>query len=124
MRDMNKVFLVGRLGKNPEVKGEGEKGKRASFSLATSRGYLDKVSGQWSEITEWHRVVAWGKMAEICQKHLQKGDPVCIEGRIQHSIWKDDKGLTRSATDIVAEQVRFFNSASRERKEAISTKVG
>lgn len=110
MSGINKVILVGRLGGDPEVKAIGQGSTVAQFNIATSENWVDK-SGQKQERTEWHRVVVWGKLAEICGKHLSKGRQVYVEGRLQTRNWEDKQGQKRYTTEIVANTVQFLGAA-------------
>lgn len=108
---VNKVLLIGRLGNDPEVKAIGQGSTVAQFNIATSENWVDK-SGQKQERTEWHRIVVWGKLADICGKHLSKGRQVYVEGRLQTRSWEDKQGQKRYTTEIVANTVQFLGSAS------------
>jgi len=107
---VNKVILVGRLGKDPETRYTGSGQAVCSFSLATDESYKDR-SGERQKRTEWHRIVVWAKLAEICQQYLKKGSLVYIEGRIQSRQW-DDKttGQKRYATEIIANGMKMLGS--------------
>jgi single-strand DNA-binding protein len=107
---VNKVILVGRLGKDPETRYTGSGQAVCNFSLATDESYKDR-NGERQKRTEWHRVVVWAKLAEICQQYLKKGSLVYIEGRIQSRQW-DDKttGQKRYATEIVANGMKMLGS--------------
>lgn len=109
MSGVNKVILVGRLGADPEVKSVAQGTTVARLNIATSENWTDK-NGQRQEKTEWHRVVVWGKLAEICGKHLSKGRQVYIEGRLQTRQWDDQQGQKRYTTEIVANTVQFLGS--------------
>lgn len=109
MSGINKVILVGRLGADPEMKSVGQGTTVTRLNLATSEQWNDK-NGQKQERTEWHRVVAWGKLAEICGKHLSKGRQVYVEGRLQTRSWEDQQGQKRYTTEIVATTVQFLGS--------------
>lgn len=100
MSGVNKVILVGRLGKDPEVKTLENGGKIANFSIATSESYKDKKSGEKVENTEWHNISLWNSVAEIAEKYLKKGDNVYIEGKLKTRSYEKD-GTTRYATEIV-----------------------
>lgn len=117
MSGINKVILVGRLGKDPEVKAVGQGNTVATFTLATSENWTDK-SGQKQEKTEWHRIVVWGKLAEICGRHLAKGRQIYVEGRLQTREWNDQQGNKRYTTEIVANTVQFLGSSSEARPQA------
>lgn len=112
MSGVNKVIIVGRLGGDPEVKSVGQGSTVARLNVATSENWVDKNSGQKQERTEWHRIVVWGKLAEICGKHLSKGRQVYVEGRLQTRQWEDQQGQKRYTTEIVANTVQFLGSAS------------
>jgi single-strand DNA-binding protein len=104
---VNKVILVGRLGQNPEVKFTPSGQAVANFSLATNESWTDK-SGQKQERTEWHRIVVWGKLAELCGQYLQKGRQAYIEGRLQTRQWQDKDQQTKYTTEILAQTVQFL----------------
>ena len=110
MGSVNKVFLVGRLGKDPELKYFDSGDPVCNFSMATSRKYKNK-SGELQEETEWHRVAVWGKSAEACGQYLAKGREAHVEGRLKYRQYEQD-GVTKYATDIVASQVTFLGSKS------------
>lgn len=109
MSGVNKVILVGRLGSDPEVKSITNGQNVAKFSVATSETWNDK-NGQKQERTEWHKVVVWGKLAEICGKHLSKGRQVFVEGRLQTRQWDDPQGQKKYTTEVVATNVQFLGS--------------
>ena len=113
---VNKVILVGNLGKNPEVRYTQGGAAVANMTLATTERYTDK-SGQKQEQTEWHRVVAFGKLAEICAQYLTKGRQVYFEGRIQTRQWQDQQGQKRYTTEIVATNMQMLGSRG-ERSES------
>ena len=106
---VNKVILVGRLGRDPESRFTGSGQAVCNFSLATDRSYKDR-NGQTTKQTEWHKIVAWGKLAEICQKYLKKGSQIFIEGRIQSRQWDDKDGNKRTSFEIVAGEMRMLGS--------------
>ena len=110
MSGVNKVILVGRLGADPEIRYTGSGASVANFNLATSENWTDK-EGQRQEPTEWHRVVVWGKMAEICAQYLGKGRQAYVEGRLQTRQWDDKDGNKRYTTEIVATTVQFLDKA-------------
>jgi single-strand DNA-binding protein len=114
MAGINKVMIIGRLGADPEVKSVGQGSTVATLNIATSETWAGK-DGQKQERTEWHRVVAWGKLAEICGKHLAKGRQVYVEGRLQTRQWEDPQGQKKYTTEIIAQTVQFLGSASGER---------
>lgn len=102
--DLNKVMLIGRLTKNPEVRSTPSGQSVTSFSIATNRVYKD-ASGQKQEKGEFHNIVAWGKLAEICGQYLTKGRRAYIEGRLQTRDWVGQDGVRRYSTEIVAENM-------------------
>jgi single-strand DNA-binding protein len=115
MAGVNKVIVVGRLGADPEVRTVGASGTVTRLSVATSENWVDK-EGHKQERTEWHRIVVWGRLAEICGKHLSKGRQVYVEGRLQTRSWDDQQGQKRYSTEIVANTVQFLGGAN-ERSE-------
>lgn len=111
MSGVNKVILVGRLGGDPELRHTPGGQAVARLSIATSEAWTDK-QGQKQERTEWHRVVVWGKMAEVCGQHLAKGRQVYVEGRLQTRSWDDkNSGQKKYSTEIVANTVQFLGGA-------------
>lgn len=104
---VNKVILVGRLGQNPEVRYTPSGAAVANFSIATNESWMDK-SGQKQERTEWHRVVVWGKLAELCAQYLTKGRQAYVEGRLQTRQWQDKDGQTKYTTEVQAQTVQFL----------------
>ena len=104
---VNKVILVGNLGKDPELRYTPAGVAVATFSLATSERYKDR-NGEMQEKTEWHNVVAWRQLAEICGKFLHKGKQVYIEGKIQTRSYDDKDGNKRYITEIVADQMQML----------------
>lgn len=107
MAGVNKAIIVGNLGSDPEVKTTPSGQSVANFSVATSDNWTDK-EGQKQERTEWHRIVVWGKLADLCGQYLQKGRQAYIEGRLQTREWTDKEGGKRTTTEIVATQVTFL----------------
>lgn len=104
---VNKVILIGRLGSDPEVRYTSAGGAVANFNMATNESWTDK-SGQKQERTEWHRIVVWGKLAELCGQYLSKGRQAFVEGRLQTRDWADKDGVKRYTTEIVAQTVQFL----------------
>lgn len=104
MRGVNKVILVGNLGRDPEIRYTREGTAVANLNLATTETWNDS-NGQRQEKTEWHRVVCWGKLAEIAKEYLGKGRQVYIEGRLQTNTWNDKEGNKRYTTEIKADQM-------------------
>ncbi len=104
---VNKVILVGRLGRDPETRYTGSGQAVANFSVATDETYKDR-NGERQKRTEWHKIVVWGKQAEIAQQYLKKGSLVFIEGRIQSRDWQDKDGQKRTSFEIVANNFRML----------------
>lgn len=123
MAGVNKVILVGNLGKDPEVRQISPNQTVCQFPIATGETWIDK-SGQKQERTEWHRIVVWGKMAEVCGKYLAKGRQVYIEGRLQTRSWEDQQGQKKYTTEIVATTVQFLGGASGERSAGANYGAG
>ena len=117
MSGVNKVIIVGRLGADPEVKTISAGSTVTRLNVATSEAWTGK-DGQKQERTEWHRVTVWGKLAEICGKHLSKGRQVYVEGRLQTRSWEDAQGQKKYATEIVANTVQFLGSNGQEKSGA------
>ena len=108
MASLNKVMLIGNLGKDPEVRYTGAGTAVASFSLATSEKFKNK-SGEWEERTEWHNITLWARLAEIAGEYLAKGKTVYIEGRLQTRKWQDRDGKDRYTTEIVGEKMQMLS---------------
>ena len=106
---VNKVILIGRLGKDPEVKYTPSGTPFARFTLATDESFKDR-SGEQQRRTEWHTIVAWSKLAEICGEYLTKGKQVYIEGSIRSRQWEDQSGNKRTSFEIVARDMRMLGS--------------
>jgi len=109
MPSINKVTLLGNLGRDPEMKYTQTGKSICNFSMATTESWKDQ-SGNWKNKTEWHNVQVWGKLAEICGERLYKGDMVYVEGKVQTRSWEDNDGAKRYKTEIVAREVKFFTS--------------
>ncbi len=112
MSGVNKAIIVGRLGTDPEVKTVTSGQTVCRLSVATSENWTDR-DGQKQERTEWHRVVVWGRMAEVCGQHLAKGRQVYLEGRLQTRSWEDQQGVKKYTTEIVASTVQFLGGNDR-----------
>lgn len=108
---INKVILIGNLGRDPEVRFTPSGQAVANFSIATSESWTDKSSGQKQEKTEWHRIVVWGKLAELCGEYLKKGRQCYVEGRLQTREWTDKEGKKNYTTEVVANTVQFLGGA-------------
>ena len=108
-KGVNKVILIGNLGADPDIK-QSERGTITNISIATSESWRDKTSGQNQERTEWHRVVFFGKLAEIAANYLSKGAQVYIEGKIRTRKWQDNNGQDRYTTEVLADQMQMLGS--------------
>ncbi|HEY6264565.1 MAG TPA: single-stranded DNA-binding protein [Candidatus Acidoferrum sp.] len=108
---VNKVILVGRLGRDPETRYTGGGQAVANFSVATDESYKDK-NGERQKRTEWHKIVVWSKLAEIAQQYLKKGSLLYLEGRLQTREWQDKEGQKRTTTEIVATNFRMLGGRS------------
>lgn len=104
---LNKVLLIGNLGKDPEVRTTEQDVKVAQFPLATSESYKDR-DGNKVENTEWHNIVAWRGLAEICEKYARKGSSLFVEGRLKTRSWEDRDGQRRYVTEVVAENIQLL----------------
>lgn len=109
-RSLNKVLLLGNVGKDPEVRYTASGKAVATFSLATSQRWKDQ-EGNEQEKTEWHRIVAWGRLGEICGEFLSKGKQVFVEGRIQSREWEDQDGNKRVTVEIIANDMILLGGA-------------
>lgn len=109
---VNKVFIMGRLGQDPEVRHTNAGITVATVSVATNDGYKDSNTGQFVDQTEWHRVVVFGKQAEMIQQYVKKGSQLHIEGRLRTNKWQDSSGQDRYTTEIVANQVQMVGGSS------------
>lgn len=112
MSSVNKVILVGRLGKDPEVRNLDSGTTIANFTMATSESYKDKTTGEKKETTEWHNVVLWRGQAEVAAKYLHKGDLVYIEGKLKTRSWEKD-GVTRYTTEVVGDVMNILQTPKR-----------
>ena len=112
MRGVNKVILVGTLGKDPETKTFANGGSLTQFSIATSESWIDKNSGERKEQTEWHNIVLQNRLGEIAQQYLKKGSKVYIEGSLNTRKWTDQNGQERYTTQIKGSQLQMLDSAN------------
>jgi len=108
-RSVNKVTLIGNLGKDPEVRYTGSGVAVATFSVATNESWKD-ADGNPQERTEWHNIVAWRKLAEICGQYLKKGGKIYLEGRLQYRTYDDKNGVKRYVTEIVMNEMVMLDS--------------
>jgi single-strand DNA-binding protein len=120
MASVNKVILVGNLGKDPEVRYMTNGDAVANVTVATTESWKDKATGEKREITEWHRIVFYRKLAEIVSQYLKKGSQVYIEGRIRTRKWQDKEGQERYTTEIEAEEMKMLGG----RQNAASSSGG
>ena len=119
MASVNKVILVGNLGRDPETRYNPEGGAITNISVATTDTWKDKTSGEKQERTEWHRVVFFSRLAEIAGEYLKKGSQVYIEGSLRTRKWQDKEGKERTTTEIVADRMQMLGS--REGSGAVHT---
>lgn len=110
MASVNKVILIGNLGRDPELKSMPSGQPVANFSIATSEKWKDKSTGETKEQTEWHNIIMFGKLAEIAGQYLKKGSSVFIEGRLQTRKWQDKTGQDRYTTEIIANEMKMLGS--------------
>lgn len=115
MNGVNKVIILGTLGRDPETRYAQSGTAFCNFSVATSEQWTDKQSGERKEQTEWHNIVAMGKQAELCQQYLHKGDKAYIEGKLRTSNWEKD-GQKHYRTEVVLQNVQFLSSKREEPK--------
>lgn len=113
MAGINKAIIVGNLGRDPEVKYTKEGTAVCNLTVATSEEWTDKASGEKREATEWHRIVVWRKLAEICGEYLKKGRQVYVEGKLQTRAWEKE-GHTFYTTEIKADTVQFLGGNSKK----------
>lgn len=107
---VNKVILLGHLGQDPEIKYTASQMAVGKFSIATKERKKDSESGQWTDHTEWHRIVVFGKQAEFCGNFLSKGRQVYVEGRLRTNKWQDKDGNNRYTTEVIASVIEFADS--------------
>lgn len=120
MASVNKVILVGNLGADPELRYTSNGAPVATFRIATNETWINR-DGQKEEKVEWHRIVAWGKLAEICGEYLHKGSQVYIEGRIRSRSWEDRDGNKRYITEIWATNMQMLGAPRRDMETAPET---
>lgn len=113
-KGINKVILIGNLGQDPEVRYMPQGGAVANLSIATSETYKDKATGQPKEVTEWHRVVIYQRLAEIAGEYLRKGSKVYIEGKLKTRKWQDQQGVERYTTEIVANELQMLDGQPQQ----------
>ncbi len=123
MSGVNKVILVGRLGKEPEVRHLENGAAVANFSIATSETYKDRNTGERREQTEWHNIVLWRGLADIAEKYLKKGDMVYIEGKLRTRSWEKD-GVTRYTTEVVCDNMTMLGNTGGDNTSAPTQSEG
>lgn len=111
---VNKVILIGNLGKDPEVRHLENGATVANFPLATSESYNDRTTGERREITDWHDIVVWRGLAEVVEKYVKKGTKVYVEGKLKKRSWQDKEGNTRYTTEVVADELTILSRPDRE----------
>ncbi len=111
-RGVNKVILIGNLGNDPDIRYTAGGAAVANISLATAESWKDKNTGEKQERTEWHRIVFFGRLAEIVGEYLRKGSQIYVEGRLQTRKWQDKEGKDRYTTEIVANEMQMLGSRS------------
>lgn len=116
---INKVIILGNLGNDPEVKYLPNGDAVTNFSIATGESWNDKQTGEKVEKTEWHRIVAFRKLGEICGEYLKKGSKVYIEGKLQTRKWQDQNGGDRYTTEIVANDMQMLDSRNANASEGV-----
>lgn len=121
MSSINKVILIGRLGKDPEVKYTNNGAPVAKFTLATDEVFKDRA-GEQQKHTEWHNIVAWNRLAEICGEYLTKGKQVYIEGNIRSRQWEDQSGNKRTSYEIIAREMKMLGSKSDSSSSSYSSR--
>src|SRR5690554_1250481 len=119
-RSVNKVTLIGTVGRDPEMRFTPGGSAIANFSMATNESYNDKNTGQRVENTEWHRIVAFGKLAEIIQQYVKKGGKLYIEGKLRTNEWEKD-GIKRYSTDIIAIEKIMLDRAPADIKQGLAS---
>lgn len=114
MAGVNKVILIGNLGKDPEVRHLESGVMVANFSLATTESYRDRNTGEKRQITEWHNIVLWRGLAEIAEKYLKKGNQIYVEGKLKTRSWNDQDGNTRYTTEVIADNMTMLGGRPAE----------
>jgi single-strand DNA-binding protein len=117
MASLNKILLIGRLGRDPEVKYTSSGSAVAKFSIATDESYKDR-NGEQQKHTEWHNIVAWNKLAEICGQYLKKGAQVLIEGSVKTSEWEDSSGSKRTRHEVIARNMQMLGGGGNAKASA------
>jgi len=113
---VNKVILIGNLGRDPEIKKLENGATLASFSMATSESYTDKVSGKKIENTDWHDIILWRGLAELAEKFLKKGMKIYVEGRLKKRSWQDREGNTRYNVEVIGDEMTILSKPDTDTK--------
>lgn len=113
---VNKVILIGNLGKDPEVRRLENGTVVASFPIATSETYVDRTTGERKDNTDWHNIVVWRGLAEVVEKYVRKGIKVYIEGKLKTRSWTDQTGATRYTTEVVADELTILTPRNEQEK--------
>ena len=116
MRGVNKVILIGNLGRDPELRYLPNGDPVAKFTLATNYRFKDR-EGQWQDKTDWHNIVVFRRQAEVCNEYLKKGSPIYVEGRIQTRSWEDKDGNKKYMTEIIAQSVNMLGRKGEPEEE-------
>ncbi len=124
---VNKVILIGNLGKDPEVRRLENGTVVASFSIATSETYTDKKTGEKRDNTDWHNIVVWRGLAEVTEKFIKKGMKIYVEGKLRTRSWQDKENVTRYTTEVVADELNILtwldNNSNQEQKPTYSNEA-
>lgn len=123
MAGVNKVIILGRVGKDPEIRNLENGTSVATFSVATSETWKDKTTGEKKEHTDWHNIVLWRGLADIAAKYVHKGDQIYIEGKMRTRSWEKD-GITRYTTEIIGDQMNLLGGKPSDRSEQSSQSSG
>ena len=115
---VNKVILIGNLGKDPEIRRLENGAVVATFSVATSESFTDKNSGEKKEITDWHDIVLWRGLAEIAEKYIRKGTKIYVEGKLKKRSWQDKEGNTKYNTEVIGEELTILSRLETSDKTA------
>ena len=115
---VNKVILIGNLGKDPEIRRLENGAIVASFSIATSESFTDKNSGEKKEITDWHDIVLWRGLAEIAEKYIRKGTKIYVEGKLKKRSWQDKEGNTKYNIEVIGEELTILSRLETSDKTA------
>jgi single-strand DNA-binding protein len=117
---VNKVILIGNLGKDPEVRHLENGATVANFPIATSEVYTDKNTGQKVENTDWHDIVVWRGLAEVVEKYVRKGHKIYVEGKLRKRSWQDKEGNTRYSTEVIADELTILSRPEKDKNDVTS----